>query len=198
MYGTRDGQYATDATTHPELEIEEEEPKQSRPVTRQMGSEMDKNQTMILQPVSGNGAGRKAKGKIETRLGTKERPSSITALKLIARQGADEKAQLEEWKNELMTKLASELAQLQQGHSEPMEAQYQEMERQRQFFVCEIEALKKDKGDEARQDAKGKKGSVEISTEPTEKEEMTPPQSQGNKGTTPVPESLGMYNKTYR
>ena len=50
-------------------------------------------------------------------------PSSITALKLIAKQGVDEKAQLEEWKEDFMTKLASEVAQLQRAHGEAIEVQ---------------------------------------------------------------------------
>lgn len=56
------------------------------------------------------------------RLGTKERPSSITALKLIARQGLEEKAEMEERKKYLMTKLASELAEIYKGYGEAMEA----------------------------------------------------------------------------
>lgn len=35
-------EYATDATTYLEPEMEEEEPKQSRPITRQMDSEIEK------------------------------------------------------------------------------------------------------------------------------------------------------------
>ena len=72
--------------------------------------------------MSGNGAGRKTKSKAETRLGAKERPRRITALKLITRQGADEKVELEEWKKGVIIKLASDLAQLQKGHIEAMEA----------------------------------------------------------------------------
>lgn len=83
---------------------------------------MKKSQGTILEPVSGNGEGRKTKSKAETHLAAKERPRSITALKLIAIQGADEKVQLEEWKKEVIIKLASDLAQLQKGHSEAMEA----------------------------------------------------------------------------
>lgn len=105
-----------------------------------MDQETDFHQ--VLQPVSGNGAGREGKGKIETRYSAKERPSSITALKLIAKQGADEKSQLEEWNEDLLTKLPSEVAQLQRAHGEAMEAQYQEMEKQRVFFAVEIEASK--------------------------------------------------------
>ncbi len=78
-------------------------------MTRQIDREMELNQATILQPVSGNRAGRKAKAKIETRQGGKERLGNITALNLIAKQGADEKAQLEEWKANLMAKFASEL-----------------------------------------------------------------------------------------
>lgn len=121
MYGTPNVT-SMRPTRRLEPEMEEEEPKQSHPITRQMDSEIEKSQGKILEPVSGNGAGRKTKSKAETRLGAKERPRSITALKLIARQGANEKVQLEQWKKEVITKLASDLAQLQKGHSEAMEA----------------------------------------------------------------------------
>lgn len=40
------------------------------------------------------------KGKVETRQSAKDRSTNITALKLIAKQGADEKAQLEQWKED--------------------------------------------------------------------------------------------------
>lgn len=76
---------ATDEATRLELEIGRDK-EQSRAITRQIGS----IQATILQPISGNGAGRKAKGKTETRHGGKERPSSITALKMIAKQETDE------------------------------------------------------------------------------------------------------------
>lgn len=133
---------ATDEAAHLNHEVEAEDPRQLRMITRQMDQELDCNQ--ILQPVCGNGAGRRGKGKIETRHSGKDRPTSITALKLIAKQGADEKAQLEEWKEDLMAKLASEVVQLQKAHEEAMEAQYQEIERQRVFFTIEIEALKEE------------------------------------------------------
>ncbi|MCJ1348776.1 hypothetical protein MMC31_007009 [Peltigera leucophlebia] len=112
---------ATDEATRLELDVGREDPGQSRAVTRQMSLEVHSSQASILQPVSGSGAGRKAKGKAEARHGGKERPSSITALKLIAKQGADEKAQLEEWKAELMAILASEIKQLQDAHGEAVE-----------------------------------------------------------------------------
>ena len=119
---------ATDEATRLELEIGRDK-EQSRAITRQIGS----SQATILQPVSGNGAGRKAKGKTETRHGGKERPSSITALKMIAKQETDEKPQLEDWKAELMG-----------AHGEAVEAQYQEMEKQRKYFTTEIEALQEE------------------------------------------------------
>ena len=55
--------------------------------------EVDDSQRSILQPVSGNG-GRKLKGRAETRHVAKEKSTNLAALKLIARQGADEKSQL--------------------------------------------------------------------------------------------------------
>lgn len=98
---------ATDEAAHLNHEVEAEDPRQLRIITRQMDQELDCHQ--VLQPVSGNGAGRKGKGKIETCRNAKDRPTSITALKLIAKQGADEKAQLDEWKEDLMAKLTSEI-----------------------------------------------------------------------------------------
>ncbi len=87
---------ATDEATYLELEIGSEEVMQSWPMMRQMDRETELNQATILQSVNGNGEGRKAKAKTETRHGGKERPGNITAVKLIAKQGADEKAQLDE------------------------------------------------------------------------------------------------------
>lgn len=84
---------ATDEAAHLNHEVEAEDPRQLRIITRQMDQELDCHQ--VLQPVSGNGAGRKGKGKIETSRSAKDRPTSITALKLIAKQGDDEKVQLE-------------------------------------------------------------------------------------------------------
>ena len=43
-----------------------------------------------------------------------------------------------------MTTLESEIDQLQRAHGEAVEAQYQEMERQREYFTVEIEALKEE------------------------------------------------------
>lgn len=40
--------------------------------------------------------------------------------------------------------LASEMAQLKKAHGEAVEAQYQEMEKQRKYFTTEIEALKEE------------------------------------------------------
>ena len=50
----------------------------------------------VLKATSGNAA--KRKGKAEMRHGAKERSTSLTALKMIARQGANEKSQLEDGK----------------------------------------------------------------------------------------------------
>lgn len=67
--------------------------------------------------MSANGAGIKGKWKIETRHSAKQRPSSIPALRMIAKRGADEKAQLEQWKIELMTILASKIAAESEQHA---------------------------------------------------------------------------------
>lgn len=77
------------------------------------------------------------KGKAEARHATKE---NLTALRLIARQGA-EKSQLEEWKADLLHSLTSEIAQIHKAHGDAMEAQREEMERQREQFQFEIEML---------------------------------------------------------
>lgn len=86
----------TNEADHPKLEREVDNAEQTRYITWRIKQEEERNQSLILQPVSENGAGKKGKGKIETRHGGKERPTNMSALKLIARQGADEKAQLEE------------------------------------------------------------------------------------------------------
>ena len=63
---------------------------------------------------------------------------------MIAKQGADEKAQLEQWKEDLVSKLTYEMAQLRKAHEETTQAQYREMENQRISFTSEIEVLKKE------------------------------------------------------
>ncbi len=85
--------------------------------------------TGVLKATSGNAAKRKAK--TETRHGTKG-STSLTALKMIAKQGADEKSQLEEWKADLLHKLTGEIAQIHKAHDIAMEAQREEMEGQRE------------------------------------------------------------------
>lgn len=62
VYGTPNVT-STRPTRRLEPEMEEEEPKQSHPITRQMDSEIEKSQGTILEPVSGNGAGRKTKSR---------------------------------------------------------------------------------------------------------------------------------------
>lgn len=99
-------------TDHLDVGEEIDKPEQTRYITWRSEQEGERNHSFILQPVSGNGAGRKGKGKIETRHGGKERAMNVTALKLIARQGADENAQLEEWKTSLMESLARDITQL--------------------------------------------------------------------------------------
>lgn len=76
---------------HHEPKGEGEDPQQTRYITWP-GQEAEKNQSLILQPVAGNSKSRKMKGKTETRHGVKERATSMTALKMITRQGADEKS----------------------------------------------------------------------------------------------------------
>lgn len=129
---------ATDEVNHHEIEgIDDAQ--QTRYITWP-GQEADESQRSILQPVSGNG-GRKMKGKAETRHGAKERSTSLAALKLIVRKGADEKSHLEEWKTDLLSNLTAEISQIHKAHEDAMEAQREEMERQREHFQFEIEML---------------------------------------------------------
>ncbi len=92
--------------------------------TCQSGLEIERNQLGnpgVLKATSGNAA--KRKGKAETRLGVKDRSTNLAALKMIARQGADEKSQLEEWKTDLLHNLTKEIAQIHKAHDMAMEAQ---------------------------------------------------------------------------
>ncbi len=133
---------ATDATTATMEGHEEEAGSQSLMISRQLEREMEKNQLgnpEVLKATSGNAAKRKAKA--ETRHGAKERSTGLTALKMIAKQGADEKSQLEEWKTDLLNKLTSEIAQIHKAHNFAMEAQREEMENQREQFQFEIHVL---------------------------------------------------------
>lgn len=95
--------------------------------------QVDDSQRSFLQPVIGNG-GKKLKGRAETHHGAKERSTNLAALKLIARQGADEKSQLGEWKTDLLNNLTAEIAQIHKVHEDVMEAQRKEIERQHEQF----------------------------------------------------------------
>lgn len=129
---------ATDEMSHHEIE-EGENAQPTRYITWP-GQEVDESQRSILQSVSGNG-GRKMRGKVETRHGAKERLTSLAALKLIARKGADEKSHLEEWKTDLLSSLTAEISQIHKAYEDAMEAQRDEMEKQREQFQFEIEML---------------------------------------------------------
>ncbi len=94
--------------------------------------------TGVLKATSGNAA--KRKSKTETRHSTKG-STSLTALKMIAKQGADEKSLLEEWKTDLLDKLTSEIAQIHEAHNIAMEAQREEMEGQKKQLQFEIYVL---------------------------------------------------------
>ncbi len=98
-----------------------------------------------------------------------------------------------------MAKLASELVQVQIMHGETMEAQYREMEKLREHFTLEIEALKEilkevkeDKTKNARQDAERTKTGLEKENEPIGKEEETTPQSQRSESIAVTPVSPGV------
>ena len=154
---------------------------------------------------SGNAGVLKAaggKGKLETRQSAKDRPASITALKLIPKQGADEKAELEQWKEDFLARIACEMTQLRETHKETMQAQYREMENQRVSFTIEIEALKKEIKELKRSEEENKgtpaigknqaqptreQKSLENLAEPIEEIRHSPSPDQGNKDNTPAP-----------
>lgn len=92
--------------------------------------------TGVLKTPSGNATKRKAK--TETRHGT---ATNLSALKMIAKQGADEKSQLEEWKANLLDKLTSEIAEINKVHNIAIEAQREEMEGLKKQFRFEIYVL---------------------------------------------------------
>lgn len=122
--------------------------------------------TGILKATSGNAAKRKAK--TETRHGTGS--TSLTALKMIAKQGADEKSQLEEWKADLLDKLTGEIAQIHKVNNIAIEAQREEMEGQKKQFQFEIYVL----GERIRALELEKEGSVQRQTCRSESVEMSP------------------------
>lgn len=127
---------APNATTNME-EKENETRSRKRQGTRQIAVGNRSGSAGILKAAGG-------KGKIEMRHSAKDRSASITALKLIAKQGAGEKAQLDQWKKDFVVKITYEMSQLQKAHKEAMQVQYREMENQRGFFTSKIEALKEE------------------------------------------------------
>lgn len=60
---------------------------------------------------------------------------------MIAKQGADEKSQLEEWKADLLDKLTGKIAQIHKVHNIAIEAQREEMQGQKKQFQFEIYVL---------------------------------------------------------
>ncbi len=134
-YNATDATDATDATTATMEGQMLETGSQSLMITRQLELEMERTQLGnpgVLKPISGNAAIGKAKA--ETRHGAKEKSINMTALKMIARQGADEKLQLEDWKTGLLNRLISEIAQIHKAHNIAIELQCEEMENQREQF----------------------------------------------------------------
>lgn len=112
--------------------------------TCQLGLEIERNQLGnlgVLKTTSGNAA--KWNGKAETRLGIKVRSTNLATLKMIARQRADEKLQLEEQKTDLLHNLTKKIAQIHKANNIVIEAQHEEMERQREQFQFEIYVLGK-------------------------------------------------------
>lgn len=93
----------------------------------------------VLKATSGNAV--KWKTKAEMRHGARERSTSLATLKIIAKQGADEKSQLEEWKNDRLQNLTKEIAQIHKAHNNAMEKQRGEIERQWEEFHFQIHVL---------------------------------------------------------
>lgn len=109
-HGTACIMEAINKTGHPELEKKVDDSEQTLSYITWRAKQEAKNQSLILQPVSGNGIDKKEKTKTETRHGRKEKPVNVLALKLIACYGADERAQLEEWKDIVMGGLTNKIA----------------------------------------------------------------------------------------
>ncbi len=84
---------------------------------------------------------RRTKGE-ETRHGAKERSTSLTTLKMIAKQEVDEKSQLENWKTDLLNKLTSEIAEIYKAHNIAMEAKREALENEGEQFQFEVQVLR--------------------------------------------------------
>ena len=84
--------------------------------------------TGVLKTTSGNVA--KQKSKTETRHSTKG-STSLTALKMIAKQGTDEKSLLELWKTDLLDKLTTKIARIYKIDNIVMEARRKEIKGQK-------------------------------------------------------------------
>ena len=157
---------ATDATTATTATMEgQEQEAVSQSLQTACQSELETERTQlgnpgVLKPISGNAVIRKAKA--ETRHGAKDRSSNLAALRMIARQGADEKSQLEEWKAVILDSLTKEIAQIHRVHNNAMEAQREEIENQREQFQWEIEVLRERILDLERE--RKKEGSVQEHT----------------------------------
>lgn len=115
----------------------------------------------------------------------------MTALKMIARQGADENSHLEECKAGPMNDLATEISQLHKMHEEAMEVQREEMEKQRDHFQLEIKMLEdkikelEEKRDLPRQEQKERERRSTSEYKNSEEEEKIT-QSPQNKRPTPI------------
>ena len=157
---------ATDATTATTATMEgQEQEAVSQSLQTACQSELETERIQlgnpgVLKPISGNAVIRKAKA--ETRHGAKDRSSNLAALRMIARQGADEKSQLEEWKAVILDSLTKEIAQIHRVHNNAMEAQREEIENQREQFQWEIEVLRERILDLERE--RKKEGSVQEHT----------------------------------
>ena len=159
MEQTRKSQYVmegnmTDEVNHYKIE-KKDNPQHTQYITWP-SQEVDNSQKSILQSVSGND-GKKLKRKAETRHVAKEKSTNLAALKLIARQGVDEKSELEKWKIDLISNLIAKITQIHKVHKDAIEAQWEEIERQRKRFQFEIEML----GERIQKLEKEKKGLVQ-------------------------------------
>lgn len=107
VYNATDGTNATTATTKRPQDQETVKKLQILCQSElQMGTELGNPE--VFKATGRNAAKRKRKTK--TRLGVKDKATNLAALKMIARQGADEKSQLEEWKNDLLHNLTKKIA----------------------------------------------------------------------------------------
>ncbi len=151
-------------------------------ITRQLGLEIARNQLGnpgVLKATSGN-AGKRLKIRQETRAATRAGKSAEAAIKQLAAQKIQaEKEKMQEWKEIVMQEVAQELQIIRQTYGE-------EFEKQRTFFVAEIETLKeemkemKERREGSKKQASGNKERNLVRVTKSSEEEEIQPQSQEN------------------